>query len=314
LLKRGAVSAGGGDGCYKSSRATWEIDPKDIELGPTLGTGAYGIVYKAKLHAADVAVKVLNVPNLTTTDLADFQKEVAIMKDIHHPNVVLFMGACTQPEHLMIVTEFCGLGSLEDWIYKPKEKPLTFFKRVSIAKETALGVNWLHHLSPCFLHRDLKPANILIDNKWTIKIADFGLSTIMSGDDDDGRNEVAGTPFYMAPEILLESHDYNEKIDVYSFGIVMYELFVCQRPYKDCVFESFEEFVQVIAVYHQRLELPETVRESMRRLITNCWAPNAQDRPDFKEVIKMIDKIISSSTDSPETDEYVNGTIAPPPT
>eukprot|EP01103_Thecamoeba_quadrilineata_P002549 TRINITY_DN12498_c0_g1_i1.p1 TRINITY_DN12498_c0_g1~~TRINITY_DN12498_c0_g1_i1.p1 ORF type:complete len:435 (-),score=73.22 TRINITY_DN12498_c0_g1_i1:72-1376(-) len=283
-------NAGGGP--IKSARATWEIDPSSVELGQTLGTGAYGIVYKAKLHGVDVAVKLLNLPSLNVTEQADFENEVAIMKDIHHPNVILFMGACTQPGHLMIITEFAGMGSLEDLIYKPKV-PLTSAQQLAIARETALGVNWLHNLRPPFLHRDLKPANILLDHKWTVKVADFGLATRMSGDSDDGRADVAGTPFYMAPEVLLETTDYDGKCDVYSFSIVLYELFAKIPPYKDIVFESFEEFVNLIANENERLELPANLNPGIRQLIVECWAPKAVNRPSFAQIIPKIDKLIA---------------------
>eukprot|EP01103_Thecamoeba_quadrilineata_P019393 TRINITY_DN7832_c0_g1_i1.p1 TRINITY_DN7832_c0_g1~~TRINITY_DN7832_c0_g1_i1.p1 ORF type:complete len:433 (+),score=67.34 TRINITY_DN7832_c0_g1_i1:37-1335(+) len=272
----------------KKKKNAWDVEPSAVELGQAIGTGAYGIVYRAKLHGAEVAVKLLNLPNLSPTELTDFENEVSIMKDIHHPNVILFMGACTQPGNLMIITEFAGLGSVEDLIYRPKV-PLTWDQHLTIVRETALGCNWLHNLSPPFIHRDLKPANILIDNKWTIKVADFGLATRMSGDSDDGRKDVAGTPFYMAPEVLIETDDYDGKCDVYSFSIVLYELFVKITPYKDCVFESIEEFVNLIVHENERLELPQTLNPEVRRLIQDSWAPKPINRPSFAQIIPRVD-------------------------
>jgi len=287
-------SDSGSESGIKSARANWEVNPEHVELGQKLGTGAYGIVYRAKLHGVDVAVKLLNLPSLNQTELTDFQNEISIMKDIHHPNVVLFMGACTQSGHLMIVTEYCGMGSVEDLLYKPQPNPLSFRQKLIISKETALGVNWLHNMQPVFLHRDLKPANILLDSKFTVKIADFGLSTIITGGDDDGRNEVAGTPFYMAPEILLERTDYDSKVDVFSYSINLYEIFTGLHPYQDHVFESFEEFVEVIAVHHQRLPIPQTLPPELKSLIEHCWENDPSRRPNFDQVLVSLERIISS--------------------
>jgi sterile alpha motif and leucine zipper-containing kinase AZK len=132
---------------------TWDLNPGDIQLGKELGRGAYGTVFSATLRGQNVAVKKLNSQNIDEKKLADFKKEVEIMSKLRHPNVLLFMGACTQPGNLMIVTELMPKGSLRDLL---KDSKYTFKQRMQFAKQTAQGMAWLHTMTPPMIHRDLK--------------------------------------------------------------------------------------------------------------------------------------------------------------
>jgi serine/threonine-protein kinase CTR1 len=159
----------------------WEIDPLLIKNpGTSLGTGSFGTVFKAELHGKPVAVKKLSTqkfddktlvrPPCDTHDKGrkltvgggdddgvqdDFRKEVAIMSTLRHPNVLLFMGACTQPGNLLIVTELMPRGSVYD-LLRDRSLKLSLKRKMLFAKDAALGVNWLHRSKPQFLHLDLK--------------------------------------------------------------------------------------------------------------------------------------------------------------
>src|SRR3989338_6569438 len=123
--------------------ASCNLDPQDIVIDKELGRGAFGVVYKCTLFGKEVAVKKLINQNVDSETLLAFKKEVAIMAKLRHPNVLLFMGACTEPGNLMIVTELMPRGSVDDML-KNKENPLSFKMRMKIAKQAALGMNWLH--------------------------------------------------------------------------------------------------------------------------------------------------------------------------
>jgi hypothetical protein len=131
---------------------TWDLNPADIQLGKELGRGAYGTVFSATLRGQNVAVKKLNSQNIDEKKLTDFKKEVEIMSKLRHPNVLLFMGACTQPGNLMIVTELMPKGSLRELL---KDSKYTFKQRMQFAKQTAQGMAWLHTMTPPMIHRDL---------------------------------------------------------------------------------------------------------------------------------------------------------------
>eukprot|EP01103_Thecamoeba_quadrilineata_P001624 TRINITY_DN1146_c0_g1_i3.p1 TRINITY_DN1146_c0_g1~~TRINITY_DN1146_c0_g1_i3.p1 ORF type:complete len:413 (-),score=54.73 TRINITY_DN1146_c0_g1_i3:78-1316(-) len=158
---------------------SYAIHLKDIVFGRFLGSGACGEVYHGMLHGAEVAVKVLALNEEQREQVAaTFQHEVEILMKLHHPNIVLFMGASTDSNQFIIVTEFTEHGSLYDVLHQNKQPHLSWRLRIQIAEHTALGMNWLHNQRPPILHRDLKTANILIDRNLNAKLCDFGISNV----------------------------------------------------------------------------------------------------------------------------------------
>ena len=160
----------------------WELNPDEIEAGKKLGRGAFGTVYKGKLHGKDVAIKKLHVTTFDEEAQEDFRAEMMIMRyasslhgkawratlkltlldsKIRHPNVILFMGSVMQPGNYMMVTELMPRGSLYDVLHD-KNITLSFKQKMKMAKDAALGMNWLHCSKPTFIHRDLKTHNLLV--------------------------------------------------------------------------------------------------------------------------------------------------------
>jgi len=274
--------------------ARWEIEPSEITLSKELGKGAFGVVYKGTLRGKSVAVKKLNAQNLDEETLASFRKEVAIMSKLRHPNVLLFMGACTAPGNLMIVTELMPRGSVYDLLHCETE--LDFTRKMKMAHEAALGMNWLHCSKPVFIHRDLKTGNLLVDDNWNVKVSDFGLSHIKQHQEGvRGSYGAIGTPLWMAPEVLLNK-DYDEKADLYSFGIVLWELLTAQDPFPNI--ETFSMMLDQVCIDHERPEIPENCPETLRELMEACWDPEPQRRPSFESLLKnrVFDKIILEAT------------------
>ena len=134
-----------------------DINPSEIEYSPDkdcLGEGAYGAVYRCRCRGRQWAVKVPKIRKLTAEKLEEFKKEIHVMKKVYHPNVVLFLGAATDP--IMIVTELMTGGDLEELIHKPDQfEKLTLEKKLNIALGVASGMNWLHGICH-IVHRDLK--------------------------------------------------------------------------------------------------------------------------------------------------------------
>jgi serine/threonine protein kinase len=262
----------------------WEIAEKDIEIIERIGTGSYGEVFRGRLHGTDVAVKLLSADGGVADDaLVSLKAEVAILSQLRHPNVVLYLGACTTPPNIFIATEWCERGSLHDLLYD-RTVPLSAANRLGLALQTAQGMSYLHASHRKIIHRDLKSQNLLVSRDFTVKVADFGLTIVrktspdgsrekkrsQSGgmqktgsktlqgrananftalqnflqkkeislddeddaDDDVGEYGVHGTPQWMAPEVL-EGQRYNGSVDVYSFGIVLCELFSRILPFSD---------------------------------------------------------------------------------
>eukprot|EP01089_Gocevia_fonbrunei_P004739 TRINITY_DN14793_c0_g1_i1.p1 TRINITY_DN14793_c0_g1~~TRINITY_DN14793_c0_g1_i1.p1 ORF type:complete len:542 (-),score=98.64 TRINITY_DN14793_c0_g1_i1:129-1754(-) len=270
-----------------------EIDPAAIKLGSELGGGSFGKVYRGVCYSKDVAIKVPQVQSLDREQLLSLRTEIKIMRNIPHPNIILFMGACTVPGNFMIVTERLD-GDLEQ-LMKKKGKEMTVFERITLAKDAALGLNWLHKSSPAIIHRDLKTANLLYKktgNFFNVKVCDFGLSAIKPRrilflkDIKDGAK---GTPLYMAPEVML-GRDFDEKADVYSYGICLWEIYTCIDPYSH--HSDYDVFVKAICNNNERPIIPDDCDPGLKKLIEDCWHPIPQSRPDMSEVNDRLDQLL----------------------
>eukprot|EP01104_Vermistella_antarctica_P009688 TRINITY_DN250_c1_g1_i1.p1 TRINITY_DN250_c1_g1~~TRINITY_DN250_c1_g1_i1.p1 ORF type:complete len:623 (+),score=167.04 TRINITY_DN250_c1_g1_i1:532-2400(+) len=297
----------------------YEVDPADLVLGKCLGVGGFGEVYKAELHGKDIAVKKLLLNRGDAEKIArEFEKEVTIMKALHHPNIIMLMGASTNPSNLLIVTELAENGSLLDVLAaertsmmnaNPQHPPpvlLSFSDKMRIAQETALGMNWLHKQKPPIIHRDLKPANILLDKVMTAKLADFGISEVFS---PLGPMNMVGSPTYMAPELLL-GQPYDGKADCYAFAFVLWEMMTYLEPYKN-EFHSYEELVQAIAYDDYRPFMPDFVPPRLRALIERLWHHDPQLRPSFDEILKS--KVLQMCAQEVEQTNYQTSPFARAP-
>jgi len=192
-----------------STRKNWEIKYTDLEIQmPPIGSGAFGVVNKAIYKGKLVAVKSM----FKRSDPIDFQREVLVLSQLHHPSVVAFIGASLEP--MAVVTEFADHGSLYDIIRKDPQA-LNWDRVINILIDCAKGFDYLHSHEPPIIHRDLKTQNILIDKEWRAKLCDFGISRELGS--ELTMTKTIGTPRWNAPEVL-EHNVYTEKVDVYSFG------------------------------------------------------------------------------------------------
>ncbi|ONM62799.1 Protein kinase superfamily protein with octicosapeptide/Phox/Bem1p domain [Zea mays] len=223
------------------SKGLQTIKNDDLEEIRELGSGTYGAVYHGKWRGCDVAIKRIKAscfagrPSERERLITDFWKEALILSSLHHPNVVAFYGVVRDgPDgSLATVTEFMVNGSLKQFLRK-KDRTIDRRKRVILAMDAAFGMEYLHGKN--IVHFDLKCENLLVNmrdpQRPICKIGDLGLSkvkqhTLVSGG-------VRGTLPWMAPELLSGKNNMvSEKIDVYSFGIVMWELLTGEEPYSD---------------------------------------------------------------------------------
>jgi len=199
------------------------------------------------------------------------------------------VGACTVPGNFFIVQEYLFRGDVEKMLRNP-DLELSLFIRMRWAKDAALGMNWLHKNNPIFIHRDLKTSNLLIDENDRVKVCDFGLSEVkQQGQMLQDTDRAKGTPLWMAPEIMM-FQKFNEKVDVYSYGIVCWELLTRQIPFRH--HSNYEKFKRAVCLNHERPDIPVECEESLRNLINNCWDKNPNKRPSFTEIINDLDDVI----------------------
>lgn len=267
-----------------------EISWDDLHIKERIGSGSFGTVHRAEWHGSDVAVKVLSVQNFQDDQLKEFLREVAIMKRIRHPNVVLFMGAVTQSPHLSIVTEYLPRGSLFRLIHRPgSDEAMDQRRRLRMALDVAKGINYLHCLSPPIVHWDLKTPNLLVDKNWNVKVCDFGLSRFKANTFISSKS-VAGTPEWMAPE-FLRGEPSNEKSDVFSFGVILWELVTMKQPWAEL---GPAQVVGAVAFQNRKLTIPQTTSPMLASLIESCWADDPNERPSFASIVETLKKLLKS--------------------
>ncbi|XVE95172.1 hypothetical protein REPUB_Repub02eG0073200 [Reevesia pubescens] len=267
-----------------------EISWDELYIKERVGAGSFGTVYRAEWHGSDVAVKVLTVQDFHDDQLKEFLREVAIMKRVRHPNIVLFMGAVTKRPRLSIVTEYLPRGSLYRLIHRPAAgETIDQRRRLRMALDVAKGINYLHCLNPPIVHWDLKSPNMLVDKNLNVKVCDFGLSRFKA-DTFISSKSVAGTPEWMAPE-FLRGEPSNEKSDVYSFGVIMWELVTMQQPWNGL---SPAEVVGAVAFQNRRLAIPPNTSPKLASLMESCWDDDPAQRPSFANVVEALKKLLKS--------------------
>ncbi|KAK8307238.1 hypothetical protein V6Z12_D03G180900 [Gossypium hirsutum] len=278
-----------GDNNESNSMVDCEIRWEDLHLGEEVGQGSYAVVYRGIWNGSDVAVKVYFAGEYKESTLLDYKKEIDIMRKLRHPNVLLFMGAVYSQERLAIVTEFLPRGSLFKALHK-NNQALDVKRRMRMALDVARGMNYLHHRNPPIVHRDLKSSNLLVDRNWNVKVGDFGLSRWKNGTfltTKSGR----GTPQWMAPEVLRNEPS-NEKSDVFSFGVILWELMTVSIPWNNL---NSLQVVGVVGFMDRRLELPEGLDPQIESIIRDCWQSNPENRPSFEDIINRMTGIVQKS-------------------
>ncbi|XP_059431639.1 uncharacterized protein LOC132165163 [Corylus avellana] len=280
--------------CYThlSTRELQTIKNTDLEYIKEIGSGMYGTVYYGKWKGSDVAIKRIK-PSCFTGDslgedrlVTDFWKEAHVLGELNHPNIVAFYGVVTDGPvtNLAAVTEYMVNGSLKQ-VLRTKDRTIDRRKRIIIAMDAAFGMEYLHGKN--IVHFDLKSHNLLVNmrdpHRPVCKIGDLGLSkikqkTLVSGG-------IRGTIPWMAPELLNSKDMVTEKVDVYSFGIVMWELLTGEEPYVNL---RSKEIIAGIIKGNLRLEIPSWCDPTWRSLMERCWSSDPDSRPAFSEIAKEL--------------------------
>ncbi|KAL4557542.1 hypothetical protein LXL04_035723 [Taraxacum kok-saghyz] len=278
------------------------IDPQNLTLGKVIGSGSFGVVYKASYQGQTVAAKVLDFKIKIPMGIMKeaFIEEVQVWKNLDHPNVTKMIGATVsmitpnsrhkikkpKPENnFCVISEYVNGGTLGSYLWKHRSKKLPYKTVIGFAIDIAKGLSYLH--SQKVIHCDVKPENMLMDEKKTIKIADFGVSEIeplerfiISGE--------KGTRGYMAPE-LVSRQPHGRKCDVYSFGICLWEIYCCDVAYTFLLDNLTPNIYK-----EMRPSIPMHCPRPLAKLMEQCWETDPTKRPEMKEVVRVLESIEKS--------------------
>ncbi|RDY11085.1 Serine/threonine-protein kinase HT1, partial [Mucuna pruriens] len=271
------------------------IDPKLLFVGSKIGEGAHGRVYEGRYGDRIVAIKVLHRGSTLEERVSlenRFSREVNMMSRVHHENLVKFIGACKDPL-MVIVTEMLPGLSLRKYLITIRPKQLDLYVAIKFALDIARAMDWLH--ANGIIHRDLKPDNLLLtENQKSVKLADFGLAR------EESLTEMmtaeTGTYRWMAPELYStvtlrqgEKKHYNNKVDVYSFGIVLWELLTNRMPFEGM---SNLQAAYAAAFKQERPNLPDDIPPDLAFIIQSCWVEDPNMRPSFTQIIRMLNAFL----------------------
>lgn len=248
----------------------------DLKTIKIIGNGGSGIVYKVSYMKKIYAHKVLNQISLENFKI--MLNEYEILSFLDHPNALktygIFMGDETLPPSILL--EHC----CKDIGCAIKEKSLSNVEINFSIYQIVEALKYIHFRK--IIHRDLKPTNILIDNNRTIKICDFGLSKYVDPNESHlSMTKCLGSLFFMAPEILNETDNYNEKIDIYSFGVLIF--FILNKGKMPQI-----SIPQIAA--GKMAPIPTTLSKFSINLIKSCWNFDPMKRPSFKQILNELEK------------------------
>ncbi|XP_029548562.1 RAF proto-oncogene serine/threonine-protein kinase isoform X2 [Salmo trutta] len=293
--------------CPRDKRASsyyWEIEASEVVLQNRIGSGSFGTVYKGKWHG-DVAVKILKVVDPTPEQFQAFRNEVAVLRKTRHVNILLFMGYMTE-DNLAIVTQWCDGSSLYHHLHI-QETNLQMFQLMDIARQTAQGMNYLHAKN--IIHRDMKSNNIFLHEGLTVKIGDFGLATVKARWSGSYQVEQpSGSILWMAPEVIRmqDNNPYSFQSDVYSYGVVLYELMTGELPYS--MIATRDQIIFMVgrgSLFPELSKLYKNCPKAMKRLVADCIKKSKDDRPLFPQILSSIELLqhalprINRSTSEP---------------
>mmetsp|Transcript_27571 Transcript_27571/g.67051 ORF Transcript_27571/g.67051 Transcript_27571/m.67051 type:complete len:782 (-) Transcript_27571:253-2598(-) len=272
----------------KAQTNEYKIKYSELTFGSLLGKGNQGEVYRAKFRSTAVAVKKIDCRKVEPDIIEEFVQEVNIWHRLRNQFITKFMGVCLEYPHLCIVTEMVHRGSLFGLLHD-EDAALTWPRRLRIASDLARGMNYLHEFDSKdrIIHRDLKSLNVLITNEWRAKVADFGMTRFQ---DNKNVMTTCGTPLWMAPEIIRRK-EYNYKVDVYSYGIVLWELYTRKIPYKSLGIPA-KYLVKKVAVEFLRPRIPSHCPQLYSDLMQQCWTTNPKQRPSFSQIVEHCDSML----------------------
>lgn len=289
---------------------THRIPYNDIKIATCISRGGFGLVYSGTFNRRRVAIKKIRSDiNADIKQIEMFLKEICLMASLSHPRIVEFIGVSWDSlRNLCAVTEFMERGDLRDVLQSAKARNtrLTWDGHKShIAMHVAEALTYLHSLTPKVIHRDLKSKNILIDNDMSAKLSDFGVSRERRVEETHMTAGI-GTAFWIAPEVLL-GMDYDERADIFSFGVVLSEIDTDDYPYwneKNPASGGKQQenvILRMVATGALQPEFSKTCPLEILDIAQACLNMDPDLRPTAAQLVYLLQQVIRSSPLTPSS-------------
>ena len=271
-------------GRITATEQSWKVNYKEVTLTKQeLGRGGWGVVWIGEFRCQKVAVKQIHDSIVSDHFLQLLNREINTMAQLRHPNLLQFIGAVLDHPsgNPMIITEIMDI-SLRGAYEKKQLSPVPVSICLSIMRDVAVGLNYLHCLPDPIIHRDVSSANVLLESKgpgkWKTKISDFGSAKLARS----AVTKAPGATVYSAPEALQSVTVVNKKkqttkMDIFSYGVLFCEAMNCQFPDED--------------IFQNLLKQTKTSSPSIHQLILQCISEDPEHRPTMKQVIQQLDSI-----------------------
>ncbi|PIN03373.1 Serine/threonine protein kinase [Handroanthus impetiginosus] len=292
----------------------------NFSLENKIGAGSFGIVYKGKLpDGREVAIKRSETgpkTNKFQEKESAFESELAFLSRLHHKHLVRLVGYCEERDERLLVYEYMKNGALHDHLHdmnnveKSSSVVNSWKMRIKISLDAARGIEYLHNYAvPPIIHRDIKSSNILLDENWTARVSDFGLSLLVP--DSEQPTKAAGTVGYIDPE-YYGLNVLTAKTDVYGFGVVLLELLTGKRA----IFKTDENAPTSVVEYavpaimageldkilDRRVGPPEPNESEAVELVAytamHCVHLEGKDRPTITDIVANLERALALCDDS----------------
>ncbi|KAL2935993.1 Serine/threonine-protein kinase HT1 [Bienertia sinuspersici] len=274
----------------------WSADMSQLFIGNKFASGRHSRIYRGIYKHKDVAIKLISQPeedlDLATKIEQEFASEVTLLFGLSHPNIITFFAACKKPPVFCIITEYMAGGSLRKYLHQQEPYSVPLGLVLKLALDIARGMQFLH--SQGILHRDLKSENLLLGDDMCVKVADFGISCLES--QIGSAKGFTGTYRWMAPEMIKEK-DHTKKVDVYSFGIVLWEIMTALTPFDNM---TPEQAAFAVCQKNARPPMPSECPPALSHLIKKCWSSNPDKRPQFDDIVSILESYSESFERDPE--------------
>eukprot|EP00930_Biecheleria_cincta_P069659 TRINITY_DN57370_c0_g1_i1.p1 TRINITY_DN57370_c0_g1~~TRINITY_DN57370_c0_g1_i1.p1 ORF type:complete len:297 (-),score=58.10 TRINITY_DN57370_c0_g1_i1:71-961(-) len=280
-----------------------DIQEHDIEMGGVVGSGCTASVHQGTWlkdgQMITVAIKKMN--DILQSQQQSVARECSVLSRVRHTNLVQFYGImANQP--LRIITEFCAGGVAFELLHNMQEEvELSTRQQVKMILDVSLAMDYLHAFDPMIIHRDLKSLNLLMhaplrDKDYgcpedipLAKVCDFGVAKLMDSGEWGEMTSQAGTKHWMAPE-MWKDRNYDEKVDVFSFAMVTYEILCREVPFEEEEPGDVGKFT-LAGVRPDMDAVPPHMIQGVIDLMQDCWAQDPVQRPSFAEVLVRLEPI-----------------------